>query len=110
MLAVGISVAATVLLVAAWRWARLQRFKSLLAIASDIPLLEQDLAALMARARDELPTEQLAALTDELRQIRGIEQRLSDGGTNPWEAKRLGLEGALRSVANHLALNVRLPG
>lgn len=110
MLVVGVIVLAIVLFVAASRCVRLSRFRSSLSTASNVALLEQDLASLMSRAREELPSEQLVALTAELHEIKGTEQQMGAQGANPWEARQVSLEGALRSVANHLALNERLPG
>lgn len=110
MLVMGLVVFAAVLVVAAWRWVRLVRFRSLISTANDVALLEQELASLMSRAREELPPEQLVALTAELHQIKSVEQQMGAQGANPWEARRVSLEGALQSVANHLALNECLPG
>ena len=110
MLVIGLVVFAAVLVVAAWRWVRLARLRSLLSTANDVASLEQDLVSLMSRAREELPSEQLVALTAELHEIKGTEQQMGAQGANPWEARRISLEGALQSVANHLALNERLPG
>ena len=110
MLVMGLVVFAAVLVAAAWRWIRLARLRSLLSTASDVESLELDLASLMRRAREELPSEQLVALTAELHQIKRVEQQMNAQGANPWEARRVSLEGALQSVANHLALNECLPG
>ncbi len=72
--------------------------------------LEHVLDALTQRARSELPADQLAALTSELREIVSIEQHMIDAGTRRAEARRISLEGAIQSVGNHLALNEKYPG
>ena len=110
MLGFGLIVITAAVLIGGWRWLRLRSFRSALSTASHVKLLEQDLASLMNRARAELPSEQLVALTAELRQIKDVEHQMGNEGANLWEARRVSLEGALQSVANHLVLNERLPG
>jgi hypothetical protein len=110
MLIIGLIVVGTALLVAVWQHIRLARFRSGLSTASNVALLEQDLASLMNRAREELTAGQIAALTAELHRIKGIEHQMGDQGSNLWEARHVSLEGAVQSVLNHLALNERLSG
>lgn len=72
--------------------------------------LERVLDALTQRARAELPADQLAALTSELREIMSIEQHMIASGARRAEARRISLEGAIQSVGNHLTLNKQYPG
>lgn len=72
-------------------------------------LLERDLAILISRARAELPAHQLSALTSELQEVKDVEEYMLSQGVDRSEARNAILEGAIQSVANHLALNELFP-
>lgn len=65
---------------------------------------------LQQQARDELPGEQIEALTSELSQIMEIERAMIANGMTPLKARKIALAGGIQSLANHLALNRMLPG
>ena len=72
--------------------------------------LEDRFAELHAQARNELPIDQIRALTHELQKIKDIEHAMVAKGMAAAEAREIALKGAIVSLAGHIELNRRMPG
>lgn len=72
--------------------------------------LVQTFTATFAQARSTLPEAQIVALTAEMHEIKQIERAMLDQGVDARSARRMAMQGCIRSMQNHIELNRLLPG